>query len=80
MLSPLRMPFRHARVADHLQPRIIEQVRGICMSVCAPDLEKCALRKKKAEAFGLRHAAFGGLRACRFTAMGNLLRPLLESR
>jgi len=29
MLSPLRMPFRHARVAGHLQLRIIEQADGI---------------------------------------------------
>src|SRR5258708_22674319 len=29
MLSPLRMPFRHARVAGHLQLRIIEQAGGI---------------------------------------------------
>ena len=34
MLSPLRMPFRHARVARHLQLRIIEQAGGICMTVC----------------------------------------------
>ena len=29
MLSPLRMPFRHARVGDYLQLRIIEQAGGI---------------------------------------------------
>jgi hypothetical protein len=33
-LSPLRMPFRHARVAVRLPLRIIEQAAGICMRVC----------------------------------------------
>jgi len=40
MLSPLRMPFRHARVAGHLQVRIIEQEGGICMSVCGRNCER----------------------------------------
>jgi hypothetical protein len=33
MLSPLRMPFRHARVADDLQCSIIEQAAEIYTSV-----------------------------------------------
>jgi hypothetical protein len=33
MLSPLRMPFRHARTAGHLQLRIINQAQRIYTSV-----------------------------------------------
>jgi len=44
MLSPLRMPFRHARVAGHLQLHIIEQAGGICMSVCGRNCERVATR------------------------------------
>jgi len=36
MLSPLRMPFRHARVASHLQLRMIEQAGEIVKELCGP--------------------------------------------
>jgi hypothetical protein len=54
MLSPLRMPFRHARVAGYLQLRMIEQAGEICMSVRRRNRERLvqgfARRKRMREA------------------------------